>query len=112
MNQDKTPAHNFDDLLAKSLRNQSPYIEDAGFTESVLNKLPANHNTEKSRRLGSIAALAALCAATPLVFSAGADIVRWVQLMDLSQLIQLGLVSSGTILSAAIVWLVRELDCI
>lgn len=111
MARDKIPAQDFDDLLTKQLRNSSPYIDDAGFTENVLRNLPNNSAHErKNRRFGMIAAAVAMCAAAPFVVAAGTDIVQWTYQLDLSQLIQLGLISSGVTFSAALVWLARELD--
>jgi hypothetical protein len=78
MTRDKIPEQDFDALLAKRLRNSSPYIEDAGFTAHVLQKLPQrDQRRSRIRRLGVLGGGAALCAAMPFAFSAGMDVMSW-----------------------------------
>jgi hypothetical protein len=113
MTRDKIPVQDFDDFLAKKLRNSSPYIDDAGFTENVLRKLPdSSADARKGRRFWIIAGAVVACTAAPFVVATGMDIIQWVYQLDLSQLIQLGIISSSVTFGVALTWLVRELDWI
>ncbi|HEY6528038.1 MAG TPA: hypothetical protein VIZ65_05050 [Cellvibrionaceae bacterium] len=111
MANDKKLQDNFDRVLTQQLRNATPYIADAGFSEAVMQRLPqlnkaSNFGVGLSVVGGLLAAVICIYALPALV----APVVFWANSLNLVGLIHLGLWSLVSILGAVVAWLSRQLD--
>lgn len=60
----------FDDLLDARLRDETPYLDDAGFTTRVMQQLPAQPSTVRSQR-SFVIFFAALVSVVVAYFASG-----------------------------------------
>lgn len=107
-----TGSDSFEALLARQLRNSSPYLNDEGFTDQVAARLPARRVSKAGRWLQWL--LAVVMVAVVVVQLPLRELVhgaaRYLFAVDLALLLQLAVVMAGGFAVAALIWFGRELD--
>jgi hypothetical protein len=107
---DQKPRDNFEVFLVRQLRNSTPYIDDAGFSDTVLGALP--QPPKRPRWLIGLASLITIVMSAFALFPLGVAAAAWAYTFDIASLIQLGLTLSVVSLGAVLVWLSQELNWI
>ncbi len=104
------PDDNLEMLLKQHLRNSTPYIDDDGFSQNLIKRLPPKPMVS-FRQIGLIiACLGVLLAgvfAGPVLL---APVFYWAAGLTVLGLFKIGLVMGVFILIATTAWMARELD--
>ena len=102
----------FDQLLARQLKNSQPYIADDGFCAKVLAELPASRISRTKERcvIGTTVLLIALLVGVQLsVMETVSQLWQWVYTADLMTLFRAGAGVFVAMLLICAGWLAREM---
>lgn len=100
-----------DAWLTRNLQNQSDYIDDAGFTEGVMNRLPENPSRRFAPLLWLLLAVVTvglsallLVPAQTWAYALAANLLA----VSLTSLIQGGLLVTAALITGAVYWIWQE----